>query len=143
MNFLFTTYRVVSLSSAPVSGILACVILTAPDADLAHLLVSAALLAQMWPGAYEEVQMLIQLLKLAVPALAQALSGGLITALTAPTGAALSQISLAYRAAVLSGTAGNRPASPSSRPTCGPPRSGGSRSPIWQSLACAGLRLAG
>jgi hypothetical protein len=101
-----------SLSSAPVSGILACVILTAPDADLAHLLVSAALLAQMWPGAYEEVQMLIQLLKLAVPALAQALSGGLITALTAPTGPPSAQISLAYRAAVLSGTAGNRAGEP-------------------------------
>lgn len=104
------------MSSAPVSGILTFVILTSPDVGLAHLLVSGALLAQMWPGAYEEVQMLIQLLKLAVPSLALALSGGLITTLTPPAGPPSAQISLAYRTAVLSGTARNRAGEPVTTP---------------------------
>jgi hypothetical protein len=70
----------------------------------------------MWPGAYEDVQMLIQMLKLAIPSLAIALSGGLISMLTPPAGPPSALISLTYRTAALSAIAGNRLGEPVTTP---------------------------
>ena len=94
-------------------------ILVIPDPGLAQLIASPVLLAQMWPGACDEVMMLIHVLRMSVPSLAEALGLGLISVPAPPAQAAGSaQIGLAYERAVLSavagseaGDAGRRPAS--------------------------------
>lgn len=82
------------------------VILVIQDAGLAELVASPVLLAQVWPGAFDEVMMLIQVLRMAVPSLAEALAVGLVSML-APAGTPSPRISLAYRNAVLSAVAGS------------------------------------
>jgi len=119
------------------------VILTVPDAGLAELLASPVLLAQMWPGAGDEVKVLIQVLRMSVPSLAATLAVGLLTLLTPPAGKPTSEISLAYNSAVVRAIAqsdnGHRVTAPLSRP-----------SEVWRleivDLAVggrSGLRLAG
>ena len=94
--------------------------LTVPDAGLAELMASPVLLAQMWPGASHEVIMLIQVLRMSVPSLTEALALGLISLLTPPAGRPTAVISLAYKSAVLSAVArkkaGARVTSPHARP---------------------------
>jgi hypothetical protein len=77
------------------------VILVVPDAGLAQLATSPVLLAQMWPAACEEVMMLIHMLRMSAPSLAEVLALGLIAVLAPTAGIISSQISLAYRSAVL------------------------------------------
>ncbi len=81
------------------------VILVVPDAGLAQLAASPVLLAQIWPAACEEVMMLIHLLRMSVPSLAEVLAMGLIAILAPAAGMISSQISLAHRTAVLTADA--------------------------------------
>ena len=96
------------------------VILIIQDAGLAELVASPVLLAQVWPGAFDEVMMLIQVLRMSVPSLAEALAVGLVSMLTPAIGTPSPRISLAYRSAVLSAAAaseaGDRIAAPHLRP---------------------------
>jgi hypothetical protein len=80
--------------------------LVVPDAGLQQLIASAALLAQTWPGAWEETMLFIQVLRLSVPSLAEALAVGLISVLAPPADAASPQISLGCGPAILSAIAG-------------------------------------
>jgi len=82
------------------------VILVVPDAGLRQLIASAAFLAQAWPGAWEEVMLFIQVLRMSVPSLAEALKAGLISVLAPSADAASPRISLGYGPAVLSAIAG-------------------------------------
>jgi hypothetical protein len=81
------------------------VILVVPDAALAQLAASPVLLAQTWPAACEEVMMLIHLLRMSVPSLAEVLAMGLIAVLAPAAGMISAQISLTYRTAVLTADA--------------------------------------
>lgn len=80
-------------------------ILVIPDAGLAQIIASPTLLAQIWPGAADEVMMFIQVLRMSVPSLADALTVGLISILSPPAGTISAQIFLAYGRAVLSAMA--------------------------------------
>jgi hypothetical protein len=77
------------------------VILVVPDAHLAQLITSPLLLSQAWPAAWEEVKVLIQMLRKSVPSLADALAIGLITIIGPIAGMISSEISLAYRTVLL------------------------------------------
>ena len=96
------------------------VILVVPDAGLAQLAASPVLLAQMWPAACEEVMMLIHLLRMSAPSLAEVLAMGLIAILAPTAGMISSQISLTYRTAMLTADAigenGERIGTPHLRP---------------------------
>lgn len=81
------------------------VILVVRDAGLEQLLTSAALLAQAWPGAWEEVMLFIQVLRMSVPSLAEALNMGLITVQPPPTESASARIALECGATVLAAVA--------------------------------------
>ena len=81
------------------------VILVVPDAGLAQLAASPVLLAQMWPAACEEVMILIHILRMSFPSLAEVLAMGLIAILAPAAGMISSQISLTYRTAVLTADA--------------------------------------
>jgi hypothetical protein len=96
-------------------------LVTVPDADLSQLLASPALLAQTWPSASQEVMMLVHVLRISVPSLAEALTVGLLKLVTPPTGRASADVGLAYKRAVLNGVArrgdGARVMSPHARPS--------------------------
>jgi hypothetical protein len=96
------------LPSVPGSWILCCVILLIPHAGLAQMVASPVLLAQAWPAACGEVMMLIHVLRMSVPSLADALAVGLVTMLTPPGGAPSPLVSLAYQTAVLTAVAGGQ-----------------------------------
>ena len=81
------------------------VILVIPDAGLAQLVASSALLAATWPGACEEIMLLIQVLRMSVPSLAEALALGVINALAPATEASTTLISLVHRTVVLTAVA--------------------------------------
>jgi len=91
-------------------------ILTVPDAGLEGILASTVLLTQLWPGAIEEVKVLIQVLLTAGPSLAEALSVGLVRILTPAGGASASQVFLAYESAVLSALAADKTGDPVAEP---------------------------
>jgi hypothetical protein len=84
------------------------VILVVPDSGLQQLIASAMLMAQAWPGAWEEVMLFIQVLRMSVPSLAEVLKIGLITVLTTPADETTAQISLGYGTAVLTAIAGGK-----------------------------------
>jgi hypothetical protein len=75
------------------------------DAGLEQLLTSAALLAQAWPGAWEEVMLFIQVLRMSVPSLAEALTLGLITMEPPPAEPTSARIALECGTAVLTAVA--------------------------------------
>jgi hypothetical protein len=81
------------------------VILVIPDAGLTQLVASSALLAATWPGACEEIKLLIQVLRMSWPSLAEALALGVISILAPAAGASTSLISLVHRTVVLTGIA--------------------------------------
>jgi hypothetical protein len=83
------------------------VILTIPDTALAELVACPVLLAQMWPGACDEVRILVQVLRLSVPSLAEVLAFGLVSMLTPPRAIPSAQISLVHSSAVLVALAQN------------------------------------
>jgi hypothetical protein len=87
-----------------------------PDAGLQQLITSAALLAQTWPGAWEETILFIQVLRLSVPSLAEALTIGLISVLAPPSDTASARISLGCGPAVLSAIAGGENGAPIAAP---------------------------
>jgi hypothetical protein len=62
---------------------------------------SRALLTQMWPAACGEVMLLVQVLRMSSPSLADALSIGLLSVLAPPAGPSSAQVSLGYRSAVI------------------------------------------
>lgn len=82
-------------------------ILVIPDAGLAQLVASSALLAATWPGACEEIKLLIQVLRLSWPSLAEALALGVISILAPAAGASTSLVSLVHRTAALTAVARN------------------------------------
>jgi hypothetical protein len=75
------------------------------DAGLEQLIASAALLAQAWPGAWEEVMLFIQILRMSVPSLGEVLTMGLITMQPPPAEPVSPQVTLGYGAAVLTAVA--------------------------------------
>ncbi len=83
-------------------------ILVVPDSGLQQLAASAMLMAQAWPGAWEEVMLFLQVLRMSVPSLADVLKIGLISVLTTPADETSAQISLGYRTAVLTAIAGGK-----------------------------------
>jgi hypothetical protein len=96
------------------------VILVIPDAGLAQLAASSALLAATWPRACEEIQFLLQVLRMSMPSLAEALGLGVMSVLPPAAGEVSgSVISLVRRAAVLTAIArdetGNQVTSPHRR----------------------------
>ena len=72
--------------------------MTVPDASLSELLASQTLLVNAWPETAREVMVLLQVLRSAMPSLADALAIGLV-ALAAPT--AMSSVELSHRRAAL------------------------------------------
>lgn len=94
--------------------------MTIPDASLASLMASPALLAQMWPSGSHEVMMLVHLLRMAGPSLAEVLALGLVRLLMPPAAATSSQIWLAHKVALVSANArtgtGDQIAAPHTRP---------------------------
>jgi hypothetical protein len=94
--------------------------LTVPDAGLETLMASSALVKRVWPSAYQEAMMLIHLLRIATPSLADALALGLIGMLTPASRKPTAEIALAHKGAVLSAVArresGNRVMAPHTRP---------------------------
>jgi hypothetical protein len=90
------------------------VILVIADAGLDQLIASPVLLAQMWPGACDEVKMLLQVLRMSFPSLAHALAVGLITVLGAAEDSP--RIALGYGAAVLSAVARGEAGDPVAAP---------------------------
>ena len=95
-------------------------ILVIPDAGLAQLVASSALLVATWPGACEEIKLLIQVLRMSVPSLAEALALGVISVLAPAAEASTSLISLVHRTVVLTAVtrneAGDQVGAPHLRP---------------------------
>jgi hypothetical protein len=119
------------------------VILVVRDAGLEQLLTSAALVAQAWPGAWEEVMLFIQVLRMSVPSLAEALAVGLITVQLPPVESASARIALECGASVLTAVACGETGVPVEAPHLRPAQ-------VWRlditDLAVgglSGLRLAG
>lgn len=92
------------------------VILTVPDPRLEALLASTALLARLWPASVEDVKVLLQLLLLARPSLAEALPDGLVRVITPTPRIPVSHISLGYEDVILSGRATDRDGEPLAEP---------------------------
>ena len=82
------------------------------DPWLDALLASAALIAQLWPTAAEDIMLIFGALRLAGTTLADTLQNGLVRTLEPIRGAAESQIMLACGQAVLSGFAAGRDGKP-------------------------------
>jgi hypothetical protein len=91
-----------------------------PDAQLEGLIASQMLLAQLWPLACEEVKMFIQLLRMSMPSLAEALAVGLITMRIPPAATISADVTLEYGSTILtavaSGQAGDPVPAPHLRP---------------------------
>jgi hypothetical protein len=88
------------------------VILVVPNLQLEGLICSPALLAQLWPHAYEEVRMLIQILRMSAPTLAEALAIGLISIRMPAAETVSPEVSLEYESTVLSALAGGAAGEP-------------------------------
>ena len=71
-----------SLVSAPTWTRIEDVILASSDATLADLLASSAAITQTWPQAGDDVLLLVHILKVSQPSLAQALATGLVVLAT-------------------------------------------------------------
>jgi len=81
---------------------------TVGDSGLAGLLNSSALLAKTWPGAHREAAVLIQILRISDPSLADAMRIGLINVLTPTDGQARTHIALGHKRAILTAEARDR-----------------------------------
>jgi len=77
------------------------VLLMIPDAGLAELIASPVLIAQVWPGAVNDVMLLVHVLRMSGPSLAEVLALGLLTLLTPPVTGQVPPVELAYDMAVL------------------------------------------
>ena len=67
------------------------------DVALGQVLASSVLLGQAWPGAVQEVQLLLQILRVSVPSLAEALAVGLISLAATQAAAAGNEVILSYK----------------------------------------------
>lgn len=94
------------LSPAPVSGILARVILTVPDTRLATLLASQSAASNAWSVLWEDVKAFLQFLRKSV-SLAHVLAMGVMELVTPAIEATPGQVVLADGPIVLSGIAGD------------------------------------
>ena len=56
-------------------------LLVVTDVGLSEVLASSVLLMQLWPSAFDEVKLLITVLRMSVPSLAEVLTTGLVTLL--------------------------------------------------------------
>jgi hypothetical protein len=110
-------------------------IISVPNPGLEALLASAALLAQMWPTAAEDVMVILGALMLAGRTLADVLQNGLVRMLAPVAGAAESQVSLACGQVVISAFAADRRGEPVLGPHLRP-------SDVWR-LAVADLAVGG
>jgi len=79
--------------------------LTVPDGELYLMLASPTLMAQMWPAASQELTVLLQVLRVAGPTLADVFIIGLVAVMTPVSGQSLARIVLSYRRAVLTAIA--------------------------------------
>jgi hypothetical protein len=119
------------------------VILVVPDSGLQQLIASAMLMSQAWPGAWEEVILFLQVLRMSVPSLVEVLKIGLISVLTTSADEISPQISLGYGTAVLTAMAGGKDGSHVAAPHLRPAE-------VWRLEitdltvgGLSGLRLAG
>lgn len=78
------------------------------DTGLAGLLNSSASLTKTWPDAHREAAMLIQILRISDPSLADAMHIGLISLLTPTNGQARTHVALGHKRAVLTAEARDR-----------------------------------
>lgn len=96
------------------------VFMSVPDRSLAAFLGSSKALAQKWPGTHPEAVMLMHVLRISHPSLADALRTGLIHMITPPATGAGSRISLVHKSAIIVANArneiGNTVLSPHTRP---------------------------
>lgn len=79
-------------------------LVTVPEPGLDELLASQAAMERLWPGTTEEVQTLVQVLRIAEPSLEDVLNVGLVRLMT-PAGKPSATIGLSYERAVLTGVA--------------------------------------
>lgn len=77
--------------------------MVASDASLAKVLMSSTLITQTWPQASDDVFLLVHLIKVTLPSLAEVLSTGLVTMTSASPG--VTQLSLGFGLAELTGYA--------------------------------------
>jgi hypothetical protein len=82
-------------------GKTAAMFIVVSDATLGQVLASSALLGQAWPGAGQEVQLLLQILRVSVPSLAEALAVGLVTLAATQSAAGRNEVTLNYKRATL------------------------------------------
>ena len=110
-------------------------IISVSNPGLEALLASAALLAQMWPTAAEDVMVLLGALMLAGATLADVLRNGLVRMLPPGPGTTEPQVSLACGQVVLSASAADSRGEPVPSPYLRP-------SDVWR-LAVADLAIGG
>ena len=77
--------------------------MVASDASLAEVLASSTLITQTWPRASDDVFLLVHLIKVTLPSLAEVLSTGLVTLTSASPG--IGEFSLGLGLAELTGYA--------------------------------------
>jgi hypothetical protein len=79
-------------------------LVTVPDSGLGELLASRVLMERLWQGTTEEVQTLVQVLRIAEPSLQDVLDVGLVR-LTTTAGKPSGSSGLSYERAVVTGVA--------------------------------------
>jgi hypothetical protein len=99
-----------SLVSSPTCVRIMSVVLASSDAALAQLLSSSTAITRTWPQAGEDVRLLVHLLKISQPSLAQALRTGLVV--LASWSHREAGLTLVSGAAVLHGVAQDNTGSP-------------------------------
>jgi hypothetical protein len=82
------------------------------DVQLSEVLASSVLLMQLWPSAFDEVKLLITVLRMSVPSLAEALATGLVTLLMPPNGATAHELVLVTGGAQLRAVAQTKEGEP-------------------------------
>lgn len=87
-------------------------IVVATDVQLSEVLASSVLLMQLWPSAFHEVKLLITVLRMSVPSLAEALTTGLVTLLLPPSVETAHELVLVAGGAQLRAIAQNKDGEP-------------------------------
>jgi len=79
--------------------------MTVVDTGLAQIITSSVALAQMWPGASDQVMLLIHVLRMAAPSLAEVFQLGLVTMIIPSPERISSEITLEYGSVVMTAIA--------------------------------------
>ncbi|MGV9385035.1 hypothetical protein ACWDRB_55165 [Nonomuraea sp. NPDC003707] len=79
--------------------------MTVMDTGLAQIITSSVALAQTWPGASDQVMMLIHVLRMAAPSLVEVFQLGLVTMIIPPPERISSEITLKFRSVVMTANA--------------------------------------